>query len=123
MRRRRARALAVVEVHAAALFLDGKALAPLLAGERQVEGVRRLLHLLQHRQRGRHVGQRRVERLVGGQGLEHHFATLNKDAAFVQKKQSLGFVPVDIGYDKLPAFIAERTQQYRDLAKRAGLTE
>ncbi|MDD9903706.1 MAG: tripartite tricarboxylate transporter substrate binding protein [Rhodospirillaceae bacterium] len=51
------------------------------------------------------------------------FATLNKDAAFVQKKQSLGFVPVDIGYDKLPAFIAERTQQYRDLAKRAGLTE
>tara|TARA_Y100000588_G_scaffold204642_1_gene218428 strand:- start:410 stop:1117 length:708 start_codon:yes stop_codon:yes gene_type:complete len=51
------------------------------------------------------------------------FATLNKDAAFVQKKQSLGFVPVDIGYEELPAFIAERTRQYRDLAKRAGLIE
>ena len=62
VRRRRPRALAVVKVHASALFLDGQALAPLLAGERQVEGVRRLLHLLQHRQRGRHVGERRVER-------------------------------------------------------------
>lgn len=51
------------------------------------------------------------------------FEKLTKDPALTERKQTLGFVPVDIGYDKIPAFMAERTAQYRDLAKRAGLIE
>lgn len=51
------------------------------------------------------------------------FEKLTQDPALTARKQALGFVPLDIGYSKLPAFMAERTVQYRDLAKRAGLIE
>lgn len=55
--------------------------------------------------------------------IAKRFAAINKDAAFLAKKQELGFVPTDIGYDDIPAFMAERTRQYRELAKQAGLIE
>ncbi len=51
------------------------------------------------------------------------FAKLNRDPDYVAKKQSLGFVPLNIGYTELAAFLAERTRQYRELAKRADLIE
>lgn len=49
------------------------------------------------------------------------FAKLNHDPSYVAKKQALGFVPLDVTYDEIPAFMAKRTKEYRDLARRAGL--
>ena len=49
------------------------------------------------------------------------FAKLNHDPAYVAKKQALGFVPLDITYDEMPTFMAKRTKEYLDLARRAGL--
>lgn len=57
------------------------------------------------------------------QEISDLFAKLNGDKAFAEKKQSLGFALTNIGYKDIPAFIAARTKQYRDLAKRAGLIE
>ncbi len=51
------------------------------------------------------------------------FAKLNQDADFVARKQALGFVPLDIHYKDIPAFMAKRTREYLDLARRAGLIE
>ncbi len=51
------------------------------------------------------------------------FAKLNQDPDYVARKEALGFVPLDIPYSEIPAFMAQRTKQYRDLARRAGLIE
>ena len=51
------------------------------------------------------------------------FARLTDDPELVEKKHALGFVPVDIGYEDVPAFMEQRTYEYRALAKRAGLIE
>jgi tripartite-type tricarboxylate transporter receptor subunit TctC len=56
-------------------------------------------------------------------GVSDLFEKLNRDPEYVARKEALGFVPLDIPYAKMPAFIAQRTKKYRDLAKRAGLIQ
>jgi tripartite-type tricarboxylate transporter receptor subunit TctC len=47
--------------------------------------------------------------------------SLNKDPEMRQKMTDAGFEMVDIPYDKVPAFMAERTKDYMNTAKRMGL--
>ncbi len=55
------------------------------------------------------------------QDISDLFAKLNQDPNYVGRKEALGFVPLDVPYADLPAFMAKRTKEYRDLARRAGL--
>jgi tripartite-type tricarboxylate transporter receptor subunit TctC len=48
---------------------------------------------------------------------------LNKDPDLRHKMTDAGFEMVDIPYDKIPAFIAERTKDYMVAAKRLGLVK
>jgi hypothetical protein len=48
---------------------------------------------------------------------------LNKDPDLRQKMTDAGFEMVDIPYDKIPAFVAERTKDYMVAAKRLGLVK
>ncbi len=57
------------------------------------------------------------------QEISDLFAKLNRDPEFIARKQELGFVPLDIPYVDLPAFLEQRTETYRALARRAGLIE
>ena len=49
------------------------------------------------------------------------FAQLNHDPEMRKRKQAAGFELVDISYDKMEAFVKERTAAYQDDAKRLGL--
>lgn len=49
------------------------------------------------------------------------FAELNGDVDMRRRKTAAGFELVDIGYDKMDAFIQERTAAYQDDARRLGL--
>jgi tripartite-type tricarboxylate transporter receptor subunit TctC len=51
------------------------------------------------------------------------FSEINKDAEFQKRMAEGGFELVDIGYDKMPAFMAERTRVYTDAARRMGLVK
>ncbi|MBL0143040.1 MAG: tripartite tricarboxylate transporter substrate binding protein [Betaproteobacteria bacterium] len=51
------------------------------------------------------------------------FSAINRDAEFRQKMAEGGFELVDITYDKVAAFIAERTKVYLDAAKLMGLAK
>ena len=51
------------------------------------------------------------------------FSEINKDAEFQKRMADGGFELVDIGYDKMPAFMAERTRVYTEAAKRMGLVK
>ena len=46
---------------------------------------------------------------------------INKDADFQKRMADGGFELVDIGVDKMPAFMAERAKVYTDAARRMGL--
>ena len=46
---------------------------------------------------------------------------INKDADFQKRMADGGFELVDIGVDKMPAFMAERAKVYTETAKRMGL--
>ena len=46
---------------------------------------------------------------------------INKDADFQKRMADGGFELVDIGVDKMPAFMAERAKVYTEAAKRMGL--
>ena len=48
---------------------------------------------------------------------------INKDADFRKRMADGGFELVDIGVDKMPAFMAERTKAYTEVAKRMGLVK
>ena len=48
---------------------------------------------------------------------------INKDADFRKRMADGGFELVDIGVDKMPAFMAERTKGYTEAAKRMGLVK
>ena len=50
------------------------------------------------------------------------FAEINKDAEFRQRMADGGFVVIDVPVEKVPAFMAERTKVYSDIARRMGLT-
>ena len=49
------------------------------------------------------------------------FAQLNADPEMRKRKQAAGFEMIDISYDKMGAFVKERTADYQDDAKRLGL--
>ena len=51
------------------------------------------------------------------------FSEINRDADFRQKMAEGGFELVDITYDRMPAFIAERTKAYLEIAKMMGLAK
>jgi tripartite-type tricarboxylate transporter receptor subunit TctC len=57
------------------------------------------------------------------QQISNLFAKLNQDSDFIARKQALGFVPLDIPYADVPAFLKKRIKKYRDLARDAGLIE
>jgi hypothetical protein len=46
---------------------------------------------------------------------------INKDPEMRAKMQEGGFEVIDISYDKIPAFMAERTRDYMGTAKLMGL--
>jgi tripartite-type tricarboxylate transporter receptor subunit TctC len=48
---------------------------------------------------------------------------LNKDPELRKKMVDGGFEVIDIGYDKIPAFMKERTQDYMGTAKLMGLVK
>ena len=49
------------------------------------------------------------------------FSEINRDPEFRQRMADGGFELTDITYDKMPAFMAERTKVYTEVAKRMGL--
>lgn len=49
------------------------------------------------------------------------FADIGEDAAFKTLKTNMGFVPLNIGYDALPAFLAKQRKAALATANRAGL--
>ena len=51
------------------------------------------------------------------------FSEINRDPEFQKKMADGGFELIDITYDKIPAFIAERTKVYTEVAKLMGLTK
>lgn len=57
------------------------------------------------------------------QQISNLFARLNQDADYIARKQALGFVPLDIPYAEVPAFLKKRIKKYRELARYAGLIE
>ena len=46
---------------------------------------------------------------------------INKDPGFVKKMEDGGFVLIDIPYDKVASFMAERRAQYQPIAQRMGI--
>lgn len=50
------------------------------------------------------------------------FAEINKDPEFRQRMADGGFEIIDVPVEKVPAFMADRTKVYSDIAKRMGLT-
>lgn len=51
------------------------------------------------------------------------FSEINKDAEFQKKMADGGFTLIDITYDKMPAFMADRTKVYTEVAKKMGLVK
>ena len=51
------------------------------------------------------------------------FSEINRDADFRQKMADGGFELIDVTYDKMPAFIAERTKAYLEIARMMGLAK
>jgi tripartite-type tricarboxylate transporter receptor subunit TctC len=49
------------------------------------------------------------------------FAEINKDPDFRKRMADGGFEIIDVPVDKVPAFMAERTKVYTEVAKRMGL--
>ncbi len=50
------------------------------------------------------------------------FAEINKDADFRKRMADGGFEIIDVSLDKMPAFMAERSKVYTEMAKRMGLS-
>ena len=53
--------------------------------------------------------------------LAEDLAKVNKDPDFIRKMEDGGFALIDIGPDKMPAFMAEMKQRYQALAKEMGI--
>ena len=51
------------------------------------------------------------------------FSEINRDPEFRQRMADGGFELTDITYDKMPAFMAERTKVYTEVARRMGLVK
>ncbi len=57
------------------------------------------------------------------QRISDMFSEINKDPEFQRRMAEGGFELVDVGYDKMPAFMAERSKVYIEAAKRMGLVK
>lgn len=55
--------------------------------------------------------------------LSTMFSEVNKDPEFRQKMSELGFELIDVTYDKIPAFMADRGKVYVEVAKKMGLAK
>ena len=53
--------------------------------------------------------------------LSELFAKVNQDAGYRKKMTDAGFVIIDIGYDKMPAFMAEQRKIAESAAREVGL--
>jgi len=51
------------------------------------------------------------------------FSQINRDPEFQQKMAEGGFVLIDVTYDRMAAFLAERTRAYLEIAKMMGLAK
>ncbi|MGB0552494.1 MAG: tripartite tricarboxylate transporter substrate binding protein [Alphaproteobacteria bacterium] len=51
------------------------------------------------------------------------FGRIGDDPAFKARKSKLGFVPLSIGYNDIPAFMTSRRVEYLPLAREAGLID
>jgi tripartite-type tricarboxylate transporter receptor subunit TctC len=51
------------------------------------------------------------------------FSEINRDPEFRQRMAEGGFELIDVTYDKMPAFMAERAKVYSEVAKRMGLAK
>jgi len=51
------------------------------------------------------------------------FSEINRDPDFRQKMADGGFELIDVTYDRMPAFIAERTKAYLEIARMMGLAK
>jgi tripartite-type tricarboxylate transporter receptor subunit TctC len=58
--------------------------------------------------------QKEVSELIG---------KINRDPAFVKKMEDQGFAMVDIGLDKMDAFMAEQQRVYEAIASEMGITK
>ena len=56
-------------------------------------------------------------------GVSDIFSAINRDPEFRQRMIDGGFELIDVTYDKMPAFIAERTKAYLASAKLMGLAK
>jgi tripartite-type tricarboxylate transporter receptor subunit TctC len=55
--------------------------------------------------------------------LSSMFSEVNKDPEFRQKMSDGGFELIDVTYDKIPAFMADRGKVYVEVAKKMGLVK
>jgi tripartite-type tricarboxylate transporter receptor subunit TctC len=55
--------------------------------------------------------------------LSDMFSEINRDPEFKQRMADGGFELIDVTYDKMPAFMAERTKIYTDVAKKMGMVK
>lgn len=55
--------------------------------------------------------------------LSELFQRVNADPEFRQKMVDGGYVPLDVGHDRLPAFMAEQTRRYAEVGKLLGLVK
>jgi len=51
------------------------------------------------------------------------FAEINKDPEFLKRMADGGFEVIDVPVEKMPAFMAERTKVYTEVAKKMGLAK
>lgn len=51
------------------------------------------------------------------------FSEINRDPEFRQKMADGGFELIDVTYDRMPAFMAERTKAYLEIARMMGLAK
>ena len=51
------------------------------------------------------------------------FSEINRDPEFMKQMADGGFELIDITYDKMPAFMAQRRKAYVEIAKLMGLTK
>jgi tripartite-type tricarboxylate transporter receptor subunit TctC len=57
------------------------------------------------------------------QQLSDALGEVNKDPEFVQKMEDGGFVLIDVPYEEMEGFMAERQEQYQAVAEQMGITK
>jgi tripartite-type tricarboxylate transporter receptor subunit TctC len=55
--------------------------------------------------------------------ISNIFGEIGFDPDYIAKKSELGFVPIDVSYEKIPAFLESRRIEYLPLARESGIIE